>query len=109
MEQFISEYGLIIAYILTGLAALGAVVLPLIKSLDNPKSLVGSLVGVAFLAILFFVGYALAGADVKPFYMEFNVDESLSKVIGGVLTMFYLLLGLTFLAIIYSEVSKIFK
>ena len=109
IDQIISDYGLIAAYVLTLLAALGAIVLPLIKSIDNPKSLLGTLLGLAFLAVLFVIGYALAGNEVKPNYINFNVDEGISKVIGGVLTMFYLLFGLSILSILFTEVSKFFK
>jgi hypothetical protein len=109
MEEFISSYLLPASYILVGLAAAGSILLPLIKSIGDPKSLVGSAIGLGFLLVLFFIGYSLAGDEVTPKYMEFNVDSSLSKIIGGVLTMFYILLGVSLVGIVYTEVSKIFK
>ncbi len=109
MEEFISSYLLPSAYVLVVLAAAGSILMPLIKSIGNPKSLVGSLIGLGFLLVLFLIGYSLAGDEVTPKYMEFNVDSSLSKIIGGVLTMFYILLGVSLVGIVYTEVSKIFK
>ena len=109
MEEFISSYLLPASYVLVGLAAAGSILLPLIKSIGDPKSLVGTAIGLGLLLVIFLIGYSLAGDEVTPKYTEFNVDASLSKIIGGVLTMFYILLGISVIGIVYTEVSKIFK
>jgi len=109
IDQIISDYGLMAAYLLAILAAAAAILMPLIKSIGNPKSLLGTAIGLAFLAILFVIGYSLAGAEVKPMYANFNVDSDISKMIGGVLTMFYILFGLALLSIVFTEVSKFFR
>ena len=40
---------------------------------------------------------------------EFGVDASLSKFIGGMLNLVYILAGLAVVGIIYSEISKSLK
>jgi hypothetical protein len=109
MESFITEIILPITYGLILLATACVLLLPVIKSLDDPKSLLGAGVGVAVLAVLFFIGWSLSGDEVTPKYANFNVDAGLSKIIGGWLTMLYLLFGITFVSLIYSEVSRLFK
>ena len=38
-----------------------------------------------------------------------SIDSSLSKMIGGLITLVYLLIGIAVSGIIYSEISKTFK
>ncbi|MEM1137631.1 MAG: hypothetical protein AAGI07_17455 [Bacteroidota bacterium] len=109
MEEFISSYLLPASYVLVALAAAGSIILPLIKSISDPKSLVGTAIGLGILIVIFLIGYSMAGDEVTPKYMEFDVGASLSKFIGGVLTMFYILLGVSLIGIVYTEVSRIFK
>ncbi len=98
-----------VAYILTGLAIVGAIVGPLISSLSDPKSLLKSGLGIGALVVVFLISYSLSGNEVTPLYEKFNVDAGLSQALGGVLTMVYLLLGIAFVSIIVTEVSKIVK
>lgn len=98
-----------VAYILTGLAIVGAIVGPLISSLSDPKSLLKSGLGIGALVVVFLISYSLSGNEVTPLYEKFNVDAGLSQTLGGVLTMVYLLLGIAFVSIIVTEVSKIVK
>lgn len=102
----IALYG---SYILVLIAAIAAVVLPLIQSLGDPASLVKSGIGVAALLVIFLVGYALSGSEVLPSYVEFGVDAGLSKFVGGLLTMMYLLIFVALAGIVFTEVSKIVK
>ena len=110
MDQFVSTYGLYAAYILIGIAILAAIVLPLIQSFSNPRALLGALVGVVAIAILFFIGYSIAGNEVTPLYIRNNVtSEVTSKMIGGALITMYILIILTIISIIVSEVTKLFN
>ena len=110
MDEFISTYGLYAAYILVIVAVLAAIVMPLIQSFSNPRALLGALVGVVAIAVLFFIGYSIAGNEVTSLYIKNNVSSAVtSKVIGGSLITMYILVILTILAIIYSEISKIFN
>ncbi len=110
MDQFVSTYGLYAAYILVGIAALAAIVMPLVQSFSNPRALLGALVGVVALAVLFFIGYSIAGSEILPVYVKNNVtSEVTSRMIGGALITVYILIILAMVSIVVSEVTKIFN
>ena len=110
MDQFVSTYGLYAAYILIGIALVAAIVLPLIQSFSNPRALLGTLVGVVAIAILFFIGYTIAGNEVLPVYVKNNVtSEVTSKMVGGALITMYILILLALVSIVFTEISKIFN
>jgi hypothetical protein len=104
MENIIVNYGIPAAFILLALAALAAILLPLINSINNPRSLLKSAIGIAALVVIFLIGWSLSTAEMNA---QFNVTESTSKVIGGALTTMYILFGLAILGIILSEINKI--
>ncbi len=93
-------YGMVIV------AAVLAVGFPLYIASKNPKSLVGTGVGLGSILVLFLVAWLLSGSEVYSSYAEFGVDASLSKFIGGMLNLVYILAGLAVVGIVYSEVSK---
>lgn len=103
------DFALYVGYGLIAIAALSAIVLPLIGAFGDPKSLAKSGIGVLGLLVVFFLGYLFSGNEVTAVYSQFGVDASLSKTIGGAVTMMYLMLIIVFAAIIYSEVSKLFR
>ncbi len=110
MEGFVANYGLYLAYILTAVGVVLAVVLPLIKSLDEPKQLLGTAIGVGILVVIYGIGYMISGSEVTARYIESGVEtEGLSKLIGGMLTMVYLLLGIAVVGIAYTELNKAIK
>jgi len=93
-------YGMVIV------AAVLAVGFPLWIASQNPKSLVGTGVGLGSILVLFLVAWLLSSSEVYSSYAEFGVDASLSKFIGGMLNLVYILAGLAVVGIVYSEVSK---
>ena len=93
-------YGMVIV------AAVLAVGFPLWIASKNPKSLVGTGVGLGSMLVLFLVAWSLSSSEVYSSYAEFGVDASLSKFIGGMLNLVYILAGLAVVGIVYSEVSK---
>ncbi|MEQ8714653.1 MAG: hypothetical protein RIC80_16655 [Cyclobacteriaceae bacterium] len=103
------DIALYAAYILTIIAAVASIVLPLIQSLGDPASLAKSGVGLVALVVVFGIGYALSGSEVLPSYVEFGVDASLSKFIGGSLTMMYILTIGAIVGIVFTELSKAIK
>jgi len=110
MEGFVANYGLYLAYILTAVGVVLAIVLPLIKSLDEPKQLLGTAIGVGILIVIYGIGYMISGSEVTARYIESGVEtEGLSKLIGGMLTMVYLLLGIAVVGIVYTELNKAIK
>ncbi|GAA5027686.1 hypothetical protein GCM10011506_16160 [Marivirga lumbricoides] len=106
MESFVNIV-LYVSYLLVILAALGAIVLPLINALGNPKSLLKSVLGIAAIGVIFLISWSVSGDEVTAVYTKFNITSTSSKVIGGVLITTYLLMGIAVLSIIYSEIRKI--
>jgi len=103
------DFALYLGYALVLIAAIAAVVMPLISSLSDPKSLAKTGMGLGALLVIFFIGYLFSGSEVTPVYTQFGVDAGLSKFIGGMVTMMYLLIAIVGVAIVYGEVSKLFK
>ena len=110
MEQIIVNVGIIIAYVLVVIGVVTAVVFPLINALSEPKLLLKSGMGVVGVLIIFGIGYAISDSGLTTKFIQSGVDtEGLSKMIGGALTMVYLLMGVALIGIIYTEFSKVFK
>ena len=102
----------IILYFGYGMVIIGAVLaigFPLWIASKNPKSLAGTGMGLGSIFVLFLIAWLLSGSEVYSSYTEFGVDASLSKFIGGMLILVYMLVGLALTGIIYSEVSKSLK
>ena len=100
---------LYLAYTLVIVAALAAIILPLISALGDPKSLLMSGIGVLALVVVFVIGYAISGNEVTPVYTKFEVGPDLSKAVGGALIMTYIMGIGAVLGIIYTEFIKIVK
>jgi hypothetical protein len=97
------------AYLLVIVATLGAIVLPLISALSNPKSLLKSVLGIAVIGVVYLIGWAVSGDEVTAKYIQFDISSTSSRVIGGVLITTYLLMGIAVISIVYSEIAKIIK
>lgn len=110
MEQIIVNVGIIIAYILIVIGVVSAIVFPLINAISQPELLRKSGIGVVGILIVFGIGYAISDSELTRKFIQSGVEtEGLSKMIGGALTMVYLLMGVAFVGIIYTEFSKAFK
>lgn len=98
-------------YLLTALGVLLAIVLPLIKSLDNPKSLLGTVVGFLVIAGLFFVAYSIADSEVTPKFAAdpYNISPTSAKAVGGMLITVYALFCIAIAGIVITEITKIVK
>ena len=102
----------IILYFGYGMVIIGAVLaigFPLWIASKNPKSLAGTGMGLGSIFVLFLIAWLLSGSEVYSSYSEFGVDASLSKFIGGMLILVYMLVGLAVSGIIYSEITKSLK
>ena len=109
MGSGLINIALMVTYVLIGIAVVSVVVLPLIKAIDNPKTLIGTAIGLGVLLVIFGIGYALSGDEVLPKYVSQGVGAGISKFVGGLLTTMYLLFGAAIVGIVYTEVSKAFK
>ena len=109
MEQGFVDIIILVAYGLLGLAAITAIFMPFINAIGNPKSLLRGLVGIVFILIIYGIAYVLSGNEVTATYTKFGVDAGLSKFVGAVLTTMYLLVVVSIVGIVYTEISKLFK
>ncbi|MFM7629197.1 MAG: hypothetical protein ACKO44_06725 [Algoriphagus sp.] len=98
-------------YVLAIVGTVLSILLPLIKSLDNPKGLMKSGLGIVALAVLFFICFALSDSEVLPKFEgePFNLTSGMSQLIGGMLIMTYALSIITVLSIIITELTKASK
>lgn len=103
------DAGLYFTYFLFFVALGAAIVLPMLSIAQNPKSLVKSGMGVGALVVLFIIAYALSGNEVTARYTAGGVGEGASKLIGGGLIMFYVILLVAIGGMIYSEINKALK
>lgn len=103
------DIGLYVAYGLLLIAAIAAIVLPLINSFSNPKSLIKSGIGIAVIAVLFIVGYIIADSGVTSKYTTLGVGEGESKFVGGALLTMYILFIIAIVGIAITEVNKAIK
>lgn len=106
MADFMTNYGIIICYILliatVAAAALGWVM----ELLKDPGAIKGVLIGVGILVVVGALAFMLA-SDSNPSKMDISASEA--KQIGAGLYAFYILAIAAVGATLYSEVSKIFK
>jgi hypothetical protein len=103
------DIGLYFCYTLLIVAAVSAIVLPLIKAVGEPRSLLRSLIGVGALIVVFGIAYAVADSSVRPSWLVLGIGETTSKVIGAGLITFYVVLVLAFVGLIFSEINKALK
>lgn len=104
MSDFIVSFGIPLAYIALGIAALAAIVFPVIYMLQDIKKAKSALLGVGVLAVVFLVSYLLA--DGQAFR---DVPAGQMKTIEASMYCFYILLTAAIVAIIYSTISRYFK
>lgn len=109
-EPVYTNHILIWAGILAGLAAIMALIFPLIQIVSQPKRGKGTLIGIAALVVVVFIAYNLASAEPLNFTTPNpnNVPMVLKRVGTGLISL-YILIGVGIGAILFTEVSKSFK
>ena len=106
MADFMTNYGIIICYILLAVAVLTAVVFPIIQLAKNPKGAKGALVGIGALVVVVAISFALS-SDSNPSKIEITAEAA--KQVDTGLFAFYILAIVAIGALVYSEVAKLFK
>ncbi|MEX0811839.1 MAG: hypothetical protein WD048_06455 [Chitinophagales bacterium] len=104
------DAGLYLAYALIGIAALASFIFPLVYVARNIGDAKKSLLGVGVLLLVLGLTYAFSSGE---FYFKgiekFDMTESGIKRVSAGLNSFYVLVVIAIVAVIYSEVSSIFK
>ena len=106
MNENIIDIGIIVTFILLGLAAAAVVLSALYHLISNFKSARGGLVGLALLAAIIVVSYLISTNEV---YEAMNVGPTASQWIGGGITATMILIALAFVAAVFTEVFKLFR
>jgi NADH:ubiquinone oxidoreductase subunit 6 (subunit J) len=96
------------SYLLIIIGAIVAIFMPLIKSLDNPKSLLKTVIGIVGIVVLFFIAYSISSNEVLPKFEAdpFNLTPQGSQVVGGMLITTYILSIVAIGSIVLTEVTK---
>lgn len=102
---------LYVSYALVGLGAVVSILLPLIKSLDDPKSLLKTGLGVVLIVVLFFICYSISGNEVLPKFESdpFNLTPAMSQMVGGLMITTYVLTIVALVGIVITELNKAIK
>ena len=98
-------------YLLAVVGTILSIVMPLLKSLDDPKGLMKSGLGVLGLAVLFFICYSLSSNEVMPKFegAPFNLTPGMSQLIVGMLVTTYILTIVTIVSIVVTVLTKAVK
>lgn len=99
--------GLGFTYIILGIAALLAIVLPLISSLNNPKALLKVLAGVGVLVVVFLICYAISSDSPSDAAKALGLGTNGYRLVGAGLTMFYVVFVIAFGAMLVNELSSV--
>lgn len=106
----IIQIGLIFTYVLLGVGVVAVIIMPLVQALtSDPKSLLKSAMGLGAILVIYLIGYALASNEVTAKYIEFGVDSTTSKLVGGLLITMYILITGAIGGIIFTEFHKVAK
>lgn len=99
------------SYILIAIGAVVAVLMPLIKSLDNPKSLLKTAIGIVGIVVLFFIAYSISGNEVLPKFeaSPYSLTPAGSQLFGGMLITTYILAIVALGSIVLTEITKAIK
>ncbi|MDA1269146.1 MAG: hypothetical protein O2829_08660 [Bacteroidetes bacterium] len=99
------------SYVLIAFGAVSSIVLPLIKSLDDPKSLLKSGLGVVAILVVFCICYVLSSNEVLPKFEgePFNLTPGTSQMVGGLMYTTYLLVCIAIGGIVITEINKAVK
>lgn len=110
-EPAITNFVLRWAQGLLVIGAILAIIFPLGFMIANPKNATKALIALVFLGVVVLIGYFLASdqlLELTAYQGTGNNPQTLKWAGTGLISM-YLLIGLAVLAIIYSEIAKLFK
>ena len=111
MSDFLVNAGLILTYLMIGLAALAALVYPIRFLAKNPSKSKNALIGIGGLVFVCILSYLFASSDILTFpgSEKFGMTEASTKRVGMGLITFYILSAGAILSVLYAELGKFFK
>lgn len=108
-ESPLINIGLFLAYALMAVAAISAIVFPIIQTFGDLKKAKGGLIGFGILVAVLLLAFLLSPAETGAFYDKHNISPNTSKLIGGGLLATYIVFAGVVISILYAEVAKWFK
>jgi hypothetical protein len=99
------------AYVLTFLSVIFAIGFPAIQIFANPKAGIKAMVSVVGIGVLMFVAYQLGDdtiMNIAGYNGPDNVPSRLKVTDMGIFSMYAMVVG-SVVALLYSEISKLFK
>ncbi|MBN2746070.1 MAG: hypothetical protein JXR34_05030 [Bacteroidales bacterium] len=91
------------------LGAAAAILFPMGQLASNPKSLIRSAISIGVLALIFIISWSMASdSTAEPYYQTFNITATMSKFIGSMINVVYILGALSILSILVSAVLGMF-
>ena len=88
-----------------------AIVKFVIDAIDSPKSAIKPAIVLGIIALLVIVSYSLASDAIPQFLgaKNFDITPATSKWVETSLIGMYILLGITIVALLYTEISRIWR
>ena len=108
MESLIN-IGIILTYLMVGLAALTAIGFGIKNMIQKTGSAKKTLFTIGGLIAIIIIAYITASDEVLNEYKKYNITTSASKQVGMGLITFYILIFGAIAAVLYSELSKMFS
>jgi len=108
MENLIN-IGIILTYLMVGLAALTAIGFGIKNMIQKTGSAKKTLFTIGGLIAIIIIAYISASDEVLNEYKKYNITTSASKQVGMGLITFYILIFGAIAAVLYSELSKMFS
>ena len=107
-EHIFVSYGIPLAYIALGVAALGTILFPIIQMVKDLKKAVTTFIAIGIMVVVFLGCYALSANEAHTVGDAHVAAAQMRWVEAGIIMFYVLLIGAT-VAILYSSVSRYFK
>lgn len=104
MSESVINIGMFITYGLLGIAALTAIIFPIIQMFWNFRKAIPALIGIGVLVVIVLFSYAISTNEVYE-----NAGPNVSQWVGGGITTTMILVGMCIVAAIFTEVYKFFR
>lgn len=103
------DIGLYGAYVLVAVAILGGLGFSLVNIVTKRGGLLKTGIAIGAILVLFFVSYSLASDEVSLTQRAMGLSETTGKLVSAGLIMTYVAGILAVVALIFSEVIKVFR
>ncbi|RMG85061.1 MAG: hypothetical protein D6714_06730 [Bacteroidetes bacterium] len=109
-EGNIFLFGIYAAVALVALCILALLAFGIYQMITNPKEAVKGIIGVVILAVIFGIAYATSSDEISSTWnTEDVITPAISKYVGASIRTTGILIGISILAFIASEIRNFFK